>query len=106
MYRSCKSLLSLALAVGLVGTPALASGHLAGAPGGVVHPALVQLATSDRGIRRRSRVRGAKVRVILRQAVGRLRRVAGTIPAAGERAPRRRPPHDSFARGPPGSSGV
>src|SRR4051794_13630345 len=104
MYPPRKSLLSLALVVGLVGTPTLAPGPAVGHPGGVVHPAVVQLATDERGIRRRRRARGAKVRAILWRAVGRVHRVAVTTPAAGERLQKRRPPHESLARGPPRSS--
>src|ERR1700722_20223702 len=99
MYPPRKSLLPLALVVGLFGTPTFASGHAAGRPGGVVHPAVVQLASDERGRGRRRRARGAKVRVILWRAVGRMRRAAVMIPAAGDGLRTRRPPHDSLARG-------
>jgi hypothetical protein len=107
MNLSRKSLLPLALVVGLFGTPTLGSVHDAGAHGGgVVHPSVVQLAADERGIRRRRRVRAANVRATLWRAVGRLRDAAKVICAAGESLQTRRPPQDSFARGPPRSSGI
>src|ERR1700745_3021387 len=106
MYLSRKSLLPLALVVGLFGSPTLAPAHAPGTPGGMAHPAVVQLATADGGIRRRRRVRGAIVRGILWRAVGYLRGAAGRSRPAGENLQARRPHHDSFARGPPRSPGL
>jgi hypothetical protein len=106
MNLSRKSLLPLALVVGLFGTPTLASVHDAGAHGGVVHPSVLQPAADERGIRRRRRVRAANVRATLWRPVGRLRDAAKVICAAGESLQTRRPPQDSFARGPPRSSGL
>ena len=104
MFLSRKSLLTLALVVGLFGTPTLTV-HVPGAPGGVAHPPAVQLATAERGTRRRRRIRGAKAGVVLRCAVSGLRDAAKRIRAADERRQTRRPPHDSLARGPPRSPG-
>src|SRR5580704_1118260 len=105
MYLSRKSLLPLplALVVGLFGTSTLTPVHVPGAPGGIAHPPVVQLATAERRMRRRRRIRGAKVRVVLRRALGGVRGAATRIRAAGERLRTRRPPHDSLARGPPRS---
>jgi hypothetical protein len=106
MYLSRKSLLPLALIVGLFGTPTLAAVHVPGAPGGVAHPPAVQLADAERRTRLRRQIRGAKVRVVLRRARVGLSGVVERIRAAGERLQTRRPPHDSFARGPPRSPGL
>jgi len=105
MYLSRKSLLSLALVVGLFGAPTVTAVHVPGAPGGVAHPPAVQFVAAERGTRLRRQVRGAKVRVVLRRAGGGLRGAVKRIRAAGERFVTRRPPHDSFARGPPRSPG-
>ena len=107
MYLSRKSLLPLALVVGLFGTPTLTADHILGASGGVAHPLVVQFAdAAERGMRRRRRVRRAKVRVVLRWAVGAVRDAATRIRAAGQSLQTRRPPHDSLARGPPRSPGM
>jgi len=106
MNLSRKSLLALALVVGLFGTPTLASAHDAGAHGGAVHPSVVQLAADERAIRRRRRVRVANVRATVWRPVGRLRDAAKAIRAAGESLQTRRPRQDSFARGPPRSSDI
>jgi hypothetical protein len=106
MYLSRKSLLPLALVVSLFGTPTLTAVHVPGAPGGVAHPPAVQLAAAERGTRRRRQILGAKVRVVVRRAVGGLRGAAKRIRVAGERLQTRRPPRDSFARGPPRSPGL
>ena len=106
MYLSRKSLLPLALVVGLFATPTLTAVHVPGAPGGVAHPRAVQLAAAERGTRRRRQIQGAKARVVLRRAVGGLRGAAKRIRAAGERLQTRRPPLDSLARGPPRSPGL
>jgi hypothetical protein len=103
MYPSRKSLLSLALVVGLCATPTLAAVHAPGAPGGVLHPLVVQLANTDGAARRRRRVRGAKVYAILRPAARRLRGAVKRIRATDERHQARRAPHDWDARGPPRS---
>jgi hypothetical protein len=105
MYLSRKSLLPLALVVGLFGAPTLTPVHVPGAPGGVAHPPAVQLAAAERGTPRRRQIRGAKVRAVLRLTGGGLRGAAKRIRAAGKRLQTRRPPHDSFARGPPRSPG-
>lgn len=102
MNRPRKSLLPLALVVGLFGTPTLGPAHVPGAPGGAAHPAVVQLATSDPWIqRRRRRVGELKVRGILARGVGRLRAAAGRIRQADKRIRSRRPHGDRLARGPP-----
>ncbi|HEY4828702.1 MAG TPA: hypothetical protein VIH85_18155 [Solirubrobacteraceae bacterium] len=106
MHLSRKNLLPLALVVGLFGTPALAPVHVPGASGGVAHPPAIQTATAEREMRRRRRIRRAKVRVLVRRGVGLVRGAATHIRAAGERVRTRRPPHDSFARGPPRLSGL
>jgi hypothetical protein len=106
MYLSRKSLLSLALVVGLFGAPTVTPVHVPGAPGGIAHPPAVQLAAGERGTRLRRQIRGAKVRTVLRRAVGGLRGAANRIRAAGERLATRRPPDNSLARGPPRSPGL
>lgn len=106
MYLSRKSLVPLALAVGLFGTPALAPVHIPGASGGAAHPLVVQVAADERGIRRRRKIRGAKLRFVLRRAVAAVLGAGTRIRAAGQRTETRRPPHDWFARGPPRSSGL
>jgi hypothetical protein len=106
MYLSRKSLLPLALVVGLFGAPTVTPVHVLGAPGGVAHPPAVQLAAAKLGTRRRRQIRGAKVRAVLRRAIGGLHRAANRIRAAGEHLQTRRPPHDSLARGPPRSPGL
>lgn len=106
MYLSRRSLLPLALVVALSGMSTLAPAHAAGAPGGVAHPAVVQLATADRGIRRRRRIRSTKVRAILWWPVCRRRGASSRIHAASASFQTPRPPSDSFARGPPRASGL
>src|SRR5450631_819147 len=106
MYLSRKSLLPLALVVGLFGTPTLTAVHVAGAPAGVTHPPAVQLTAAEPGIRRQRQFRGAKVRVALKRAVSRLRGAAKRIRAADQCLQARRPPYDSLARGPPRSRGL
>ncbi|MGO9884400.1 MAG: hypothetical protein ACLPV4_15460, partial [Solirubrobacteraceae bacterium] len=81
MYLSRKSLLPLALVVGLFGTPTLTPVHVPGASGGVAHPPAVQLAAAERGMGRRRQSRGAKVRAVLRRAVGGVRGAATRIRA-------------------------
>lgn len=103
MYPSRKRLLSLALVVGSFAAPTLAAVHAPGAPGGVLHPLVVQPATTDGATRRRRRVRGEKVRAIQRRAVRRLRGAVKQIRATDERHQARRAPHDWDARGPPRS---
>ena len=106
MYLSRKSLLPLALVVGLFGTATLAPAHAPGTPGGAMHLPAVQLATADGGIRRRRRVRGAKLRAILWWAIGRRRRAADRSDPALERLPAERSRHDWLARGPPRRPGA
>jgi hypothetical protein len=101
MHLPRKSLFSLTLLVALFGMPSLASVHAPGAPGGLGHPPLIQLATLPRRARLRRRVRGSKVRAVLWRARLRLRGAAGNLRAAGESVQPRLPPHDSYARGPP-----
>lgn len=103
MYPSRKSLLSLALVVGLCAAPTLAAVHAPGAPGGVLHPLVVQLANADGVPRRRRRVRGVKARAIHRRAIHRLRGAVKRIRATDEGHRARRAPHDWDARGPPRS---
>jgi hypothetical protein len=103
MYPSRKRLLSLALVVGLFAAPTLAAVHAPGAPGGVLHPLVVQPATTDGATRRRRRVRGEKVHAFQRRVVRRLRGAVKRIPATDESRHTRRPPHDWDARGPPRS---
>jgi hypothetical protein len=106
MYLSRKSLLPLALVVGFFGTPTVTLMHAPGAPGGVAHPSAVQLAPAERGTRLRRQIRGSQVRAVLRRGVGGLRGAAKRICAAAERLQTRRPPRDSFARGPPPLPGL
>jgi hypothetical protein len=106
MYLSRKSILPLALVVGLFGTPTLTQVHGPGAPGGVAHPQVVQLADGEREPRRRRQIRGARLRIALSRAVGGVRGATVRLRAAGERLQTRRPPHDWLARGPPRSPGL
>jgi hypothetical protein len=106
MYRSRKSPISLALVVAMLGMSTLAPAHAPGAPGGVVHPAVVQLATADTVIRRRRYIQRAKVRAIRSRRVCRLRGAASRIYARSVSFQTRRPPSDSFSRGPPRSPGL
>src|ERR1700759_474722 len=103
MYLSRKSLLPLALVVGLFGTPTLTQAHVPGASGGLAHPPAVQLAAAEPRTRRQRQTRGAKVRVVLRRAVGGVRGAVTRIGAAGGGPPSRRPSHEPVARGPPRS---
>jgi hypothetical protein len=96
-----KSLLPLALIVGLFGTT-LGSAYAQRAPSGVAHPPVVQLATADPAIgRRRRRIRGRKVRGILSRLAARVRGAAGRTRPAGKRIRTRRAHRDRLARGPP-----
>ena len=103
MYPSRKSVLSLALVVGLCAAPSLAAVHAPGAPGGVLHPLVVQPANTDGARRRRRGVRGVKPHAIHRRALRRLRGAVKRIRATDERHQARRAPHDWDARGPPRS---
>ncbi len=103
MYLPRKSLLPLALAIGLFGTPMLTPVHAPGTPGGVAHPPAVQLQAAERVTRRRRRIRGSKVRALLSRAVGGVRGAAMRIHATNTRLQTRRAPHDVLARGPPRS---
>lgn len=106
MYLPRKSLLPLALLVGLFGTPTLAPAHAPRAPGGGGHPPVVQLATVAPDIRRRRRARRWKVRGILSCLVARLRDAVGVTRPAGTRIRSRRAHHNQIARGPPRSCAV
>lgn len=106
MYLSRKSVLSLALVVGLLGGPTLASAHAPGAPGGVMHPPVALLATADAATGRRRRARRAKVHAIRRRLTRVLRRAVNRIRATDASHHARRPPHDWVARGPPRSLGL
>jgi hypothetical protein len=99
-----KSLFSVMLVGALFGTPALASAPGAAGPGGSGHPPAIHLATLPQSEWRRRRIRGAKVRAIVRRFG---RRAGGSVTAVRGRRERlhpRLPPHDSYARGPPRSS--
>lgn len=102
MYLPRKSLVPLALVVGVFGTPRLSPARAPGAPGGVAHPLVVQLATAEPESRRRQRrVRGGKVRGILSDRVARLRKAAGRARPARQRIRWRRLHYEQPARGPP-----
>src|SRR5580704_6756787 len=97
MYLSRKSLLPLplALVVGLFGTSTLTPVHVPGAPGGIAHPPVVQLATAERGMRRRRRIRaavsvfGRAVRLMTRWRADRLDRPIFDLEAGRRHAPPR-----------------
>lgn len=101
MYPPRKSLLPLTVVLALFGTPALASVQAPGAPGGVGHLPVIQLATLPRRLRLRRRVRGAKARAVAWRLGRRVRGAAARIRARCESIQPRLPPHDSYARGPP-----
>ena|SRR5438270_1830115 len=99
-----KSMLSVALVVALFGTPALASAQAPGAPGGVGHAPIVELATLPRWVGLRRRVRSMKLRMIAWRLGRRLRQPGVGTSAGSESIPPRLLPRDKYARGPPGSS--
>ena len=101
MHLPRRSWFTLMLVGALLGTPALASGRAPGAHSRVDHPLPIQLATLP-SRRRLRRTRRAKVRAIVWRT-GRRMRAAGMIRARRETVPRRLPPQDSYARGPPRS---
>lgn len=93
MYRSRKSLLSLALVVGFCArrrwqrcTPRGSGRRAASASG--------RFANTDRAPRRRRRVRGVKVHAIHLRAARRLRGAVKRIRATDERHQARRAPHE------------
>jgi hypothetical protein len=105
MYIPRKSLFTVMLVGALFGSPALASVQAPGEHGGADHPPVIQLATIPQRPRLRRRVRGAKLRLIARRIGARVRSAAARIRAGRESVQPRLPPHDSYARGPPRSSG-
>jgi hypothetical protein len=106
MYLPRKSLFSLTLLGALFGTPALASVHAAGAPGGFGHPPVIQVATLPQRVRLRRRVRRARLRLIVLRAGRGVGGAAAMIRAGRTGIQPRLPPHDCYARGPPRSSGA
>ena len=82
----------------LLGTSALASGQASAAHSRVVGPLPAQFATLS--TRKRARRRRTRVRAIV-ERIGRRAHGAGTIRPGRETVQSRRPPLDSFARGPP-----
>jgi hypothetical protein len=101
MYLPRKRLFPLILVGALLGTPALSAAHTPGAHTLADRPPAIQLATLTSRKRSR-RNRRARVRAILWRLTRRAR-VVGTIRAARETVRPRLAPHDSYARGPPGS---
>ena len=84
MHFPRKSLIPVMLALGLFGTPALASAHAPGAPGSLGHPPVTQHAALPQRKRRRRRIRRARARFIA-WINRRVRGDPGTIRARGER---------------------
>jgi len=104
MPRPRKSLLPLAFLIGLFGMATPGPVHAPGAPGGIGHPPVVQLATVDPGNpRRRRRLAGRTVCGILTRAVTAMSSAAGRIRPAAERIRSRRARRHRLARGPPRS---
>lgn len=102
MYLPRKRLFPLILVGALLGTPALAAAHTPGAHTLADRPPGIQLATlAPRKRSRRSR--RARVRTIVWRITRRVRG-SGAIRAGGETIQPRLARHDSYARGPPGSS--
>src|SRR5712671_3305509 len=101
MHLHRKTLAAAALVLALFGASSDRSARSLGAPGGLGHGSMVQLATLEQRARPRRRVRGVKLRAILWRTVRRVR--SGTVrtrPRAS--SPRARlAPYDSRARGPP-----
>jgi hypothetical protein len=97
-----KTLFVVPLAGAVLGTPALLV-RAPVAPGGGGHAPLLQVASLPARVRRR--VRGAKRRVIPWWNGLRVRDTARRIRASSESVKSRLAPHDSYARGPPRSSG-
>jgi hypothetical protein len=100
-----KSVFSTMLVVVLLGTPLLGSAQAPVAHGGMGHPPLIQLAILALRERPRRRVGSAKVRAIARRTGRRVRGAVARIRARHDSVRPRLPPHDSYARGPPRSSG-
>jgi hypothetical protein len=102
MYLPRKRLFPLILVGALLGTPALAAAHTAGAHTLADRPPAIQPATLT--ARKRSRrSRRARVRTIVWR-ITRRARDSGTSRADSETVQPRLAPHDSYARGPPGST--
>lgn len=102
MYLPRKRLFPLILVGALLGTPALGAAHTAAAHTLADRPPAIQLATLT--ARKRSRrSRRARVRTIVSRITRRVRG-SGAIRASRESVQPRLAPHDSYARGPPGSS--
>ena len=101
MHLHRKTMAAAALVLALVGASAGRSARAFGAAGGLGHGPVVQLATLEDRVRSRRRVRGGKVRAILRRTTRRVRTGAARIRARRGRVQARLPLHDSWARGPP-----
>jgi hypothetical protein len=95
-------LFPVALILALFGTPALGSAQGAGASG-TDHPPMIQLATLPGPVRLLGRSRRARRRRISSWIARRLPAVASVLGFGHQRIRPRRPPHDSYARGPPGA---
>jgi hypothetical protein len=101
MHFHRRPLAAAALVLALFGASAGGSARALGAPGGLAHGPIVQLATLEQRVRPRRRVRGVKVRAILWRAVGGMRSGSTGARAPGARLRARLALHDSWARAPP-----
>jgi hypothetical protein len=101
MHLHRKTLTAAALVLTLFGASAGGSARSLGAPGGLGHGPMVQLATLEQRVRPWRRVRGVKVRAILWRTVRRVRSGTARTRARGGRLRARLARHDSWARGPP-----
>jgi hypothetical protein len=101
MHLHRKTLTAAALVLALFGLSAGGSARSLGAPGGLAHGPVVQLATLEQRARPRRRVRGVKVRAILSRTIRRVRSGTARTRPRGARLRARLAPHDSWARGPP-----
>ena len=99
-----KTVFVVTLAGAVLGTPALLV-RAPVAPGGAGHAPLRQVASLPARVRVRRRVRGAKRRAIPWRNGLSVAGIARRIRASSESARSRLAPHDSYARGPPRSSG-
>jgi hypothetical protein len=101
MHLHRKPLAAAALVLALFGASAGGSARALGAPGGLGHGPIVQLATLEQRVRPRRRARGVKLRAILWRAVRRMRSGTAGTRAPGARLRARLALHDSWARAPP-----
>jgi hypothetical protein len=101
MHLPRKPLAAAALVLALFGASAGGSARALGAPGGLGHGPMVQLATLEQRVRPPRRVRGVKVRAILWRAVRRMRSGTAGTRTPGARLKARLALHDSWARAPP-----